>query len=97
MISFSFNLSNPFSSRWDNIYNRSAAFDRLHKTVEFEVYRDNTIVSISFRWSLMRDHAGMSLELGLLGYTVSAQYYDTRHWNEDEGRYYVYDSAGNAT
>ena len=96
MISFSFNLRNPFSDRWDNIFNRSWVFAR-HKAAEFEVYRDTTIVSASFRWSTRQDHAGMNVELGLLGYTVSLQYYDTRHWNEEEGRFYNYDSAGRAT
>ena len=97
MIHFSVGLRNPFSDRWDNVYNRSAVIDRLHKAVEFEVYRDTTIISFAFRWNIRQDHAGMNLELGLLGYTVSAQYYDTRHWNDEECRFYIYDKAGNAS
>ena len=96
MINIGFDLSNPFASRWDNIFNRSWIFAR-HKAAEFEVYRDTTIVSMSFRWSARQDHAGMNLELGLLGYTVSLQYYDTRHWNKEAGRFYNYDREGNAT
>lgn len=95
MINFSFGLNNPFSSRWDNIYNRSAVLGK--KAVEFEVYRDTTIVSCSFRWTVRQDHAGVNLELGLFGYTVSVQFYDTRHWNDDEGRWYVYGSDGKAS
>ncbi len=95
MINVSFGLRNPFSSRWDNIYNRSKVLGK--KAVEFEVYRDTTIVSFAFRWNIRQDHAGMNLELGLFGYTVSAQYYDTRHWNEEAGRFYIYDKAGNAS
>lgn len=95
MIYFNFGLSNPFCSRWDNVYNRSAVLGK--KAVEFEIYRDTTIVSFGFRWTTRQDHAGMNLELGLLGYTVSLQYYDTRHWNEEAGRFYNYDSAGNAS
>lgn len=95
MINFSFGLRNPFANRWDNIFNKSKQISK-HKFAEFEVYRDTTIVSISFRWTTRQDHAGMMLELGLLGYTVSGQYYDTRHWNEEEGRFYIYDKAGNA-
>ena len=94
MINFSFNLSNPFSSRWDNIYNRGVSFNKYHKAAEFEVYRDTTIVSLRFRWSARQSHAGMNLELGLFGYTVSAQYYDTRHWNEEAGRFYNYRDDG---
>jgi hypothetical protein len=96
MINFSFGLRNPFSDRWDNIYNRSA-LPFKHTGVEFEVYRDTTIISLSFRWTIRQDHAGMNLEIGLLGYTVSLQYYDTRHWNDEAGRFFNYDSAGNAS
>ena len=95
MINFSFGLRNPLSDRWDNIYNRSAVLGK--KAVEIEVYRDTTIVSFAFRWTIRQDHAGMSVDLGLFGYTVSAQYYDTRHWNEEAGRFYIYDKAGNAS
>jgi hypothetical protein len=97
MINFSFGLRNPFSNRWDNIYNRGTTFSKYHKAVEFEVYRDTTIVSLSFRWNIRQDHAGMSLDLGLFGYTVSAQYYDTRHWNDEEGRFCIYNYKGEAT
>ena len=96
MISFSLNLRNPFSDRWDNIYNRSAVIDRLHKAVEFEVYRDTTIISFAFRWTIRQSHAGMMLDIGLFGYTVSAQYYDTRHWNEEAGRFYIYEKDGSS-
>ena len=96
MINFNFGLRNPFSDRWDNIFNRSWVFAK-HKAAEFEVYCDTTVVSMSFRWTMRQDHAGMCLELGLLGYTVSLQYYDTRHWNEDEGRFYNYGPDGKAT
>jgi hypothetical protein len=95
MIHFSIGLLNPFSNRWDNIYNRSAVHG--NKAVEFEVYRDTTIISFAFRWNIRQDHAGMNLELGLFGYTVSVHYYDTRHWNEEAGRFYIYDKAGNAS
>lgn len=94
MIHFNFGLSNPFSSRWATVYYKVGTFAK-HKGGEIQITKDNTIVSISFRWSMWRDHAGMSLDIGLLGYTVSAQYYDTRHWNEEEGRYYIYDKNGN--
>lgn len=97
MINFNFGLSNPFSSRWDNVYSRSVAFDRLHKAVEFEVYRDTTIICLMFRLTARQDHGGVMLDIGLLGYSVSLHYYDTRHWNEDEGRYYNYDNAGKAS
>ena len=89
MINFNFLLRNPFSHRWDNIFNRSWILTK-HKAAEFEVYRDTTIVGFAFQWTIRQDHAGMGLDLGLCGYTISMQYYDTRHWNQEEGSYYKY-------
>lgn len=95
MIVFNFCLSNPFSNRWENLKSRAFRLSE-HKCIELEVYKDATIVSCMFRLTTRTDHAGLMIDLGLLGYSVSFQYYDTRHWNEDEGRYYIYDEAGNA-
>jgi hypothetical protein len=95
MIYFNFNLTNPFSHRWANI--KSLAFQvSKNKFIEIEAYKDNTIVSCTLRLTTRTDHAGLMLDLGLLGYTVSFNFYDTRHWNEEAGRYYIYDKAGKA-
>ena len=96
MIYLNFNLANPFSHRWANIWSRAYQLSK-HKFIELEAYKDNSIVSFTFRLTTRTDHAGLMLDIGFLGYTASFQYYDTRHWNEEEGRYYNYDSAGNAT
>lgn len=96
MIYFNFNLANPFSHRWENIKSRAYKLSR-HKYVELEVYKDNTIVSFTLRLTTRTDHAGLMLDVGLLGYTGSFNFYDTRHWNEEEGRYYIYDDAGYPT
>ena len=97
MIVFNFCLSNPFSNRWANIWNRAFELPIKHKFIELEAYKDATIVSFMLRLTTRTDHAGLMIDLGLLGYSVSFQYYDSRHWNDDEGRYYIYDNAGNAT
>ena len=34
---------------------------------------------VSVRWKT--DHAGISLWLGLLGFSVGVHFYDTRHWD----------------
>lgn len=96
MIHFNFGLSNPFTHRWTTVYYKDFLFAK-HKGGEIQVVKDNTIVSFAFRFSTRTDHAGVSLDLGLFGFSVMLQYYDTRHWNEKEGRYYIYDRAGNAT
>ena len=94
MISFSFRLMNPFSDRWETVYYKDGLLGK-HTGAEIQVIKDNTIVDLTFRWHTRQDHAGMSLDLGLFGYQVTMRYYDTRHWNDEAGRYYIYDKAGN--
>lgn len=95
MIYFNFNLSNPFSDRWANVCDKSWLLGK-HKGAEVQVVKDNNVINIAFRFTTRTDHAGAVLELGLLGYSIYLQYYDTRHWDDEKGRYYIYDSAGKA-
>jgi hypothetical protein len=95
MINFNIGLSNPFSHRWDTIYYKDHLFSK-HKSGEIQVIKDNTIISFGFRWATRCDHAGISIDIGLFGYTAMFHYNDTRHWNHEAGRYYAYDSAGQA-
>ena len=96
MINFNFELRNPFSNRFDTLYYKDAEFEN-NKFGEIQVMKDTNIVMFQVRFSTRCDHAGMELGIGLLGYSVRIQYCNTRHWNYDEGRYYVYDNEGNAT
>jgi hypothetical protein len=91
MINFSFGLSNPWCRRWANVWNRAYELPIKSKYLELEVYKDNTIVSFMFRLTTRQDHAGLMVDVGLLGYSASFQYYDIRHWNDGAGRYYIYD------
>ena len=91
MINFSFDLSNPWCNRWDNIWNKVYPTPHPSKYIELEVFKDNTIVSFMFRLSTRQSHAGLMIDVGLLGYTFSFQFYDIRHWNDESGRYYIYD------
>jgi hypothetical protein len=87
MISFNFNLANPWSNRFENVWNRCYSTPFENKYIELEVLRDATIVSFMFRLATRQDHGGLSLELGLLSYSFNFNFYDNRHWNYDEGRY----------
>jgi hypothetical protein len=95
MISFSFNLRNPFSDRWETVYHRSAMLGK-HTGAEIQVIKDTTIVDFGFRWTIRQDHAGVMLDFGLFGYSVMLHYYDTRHWNDEEGRFYIYEKDGSS-
>ena len=97
MISFSFNLRNPWGRRWKNVWNRAYELPIKNKFIELEVIKDTTILSFMFRFDTRTDHGGLYFDLGILGYSFSFNFYDCRHWNEEAGRYYIYDEAGNAT
>ena len=44
---------------------------------------------VSVRWKT--DHAGISVWLGLLGFSVEAHFYDTRHWDFNNNCWEYYD------
>ena len=90
MISFNFNIRNPWSNTFKNIGFIGYETVFKHKYIEIELYKDSSILSFSFNWSVRQDHAGIEFSLGLFGYTVRYQFYDNRHWNHKEGRWMFY-------
>lgn len=87
MISFNFNIRNPWSNRFENLWNRAYDTPFEHKFIELEVTRDFTLVSFMFNWTVRQSHAGLDLEVGLFGYNVHFNFYDNRHWNSETGKY----------
>jgi hypothetical protein len=96
MIYFGFNITNPWSQRWANVWSRAYELPIKHKFIELEVIKDTSLASFSFKLATRTDHSGLYMDLGLLGYSFSFNFYDGRHWNEEAGRYYIYDTAGNS-
>ena len=90
MIYLGFNIANPWSKRWTNVWNRVYATPHPSKYIELEVFEDNTIVSFSFKLATRTDHAGVNIDVGLLGYTFNFNFYDIRHWNSEQGRWMRY-------
>jgi hypothetical protein len=90
MISFNFNLSNPWSKRWKNVWSKTYNTPFEHKFLELEVIEDSSIVSLMFRLSTRQSHGGLNMELGLVGYSFNFNFYDNRHWNYELDRYYNY-------
>jgi hypothetical protein len=88
MISFSFNLINPWSKRWQNVWCRAYKTPFKNKFIELEILRDSTIISFMFRLSMRQSHGGLNMELGVLGYSVSFNFYDNRHWSYEYNRYF---------
>lgn len=90
MIRVELSVNNPFSDRWENLWSRSALIAQ-HKAVELEVLQDTNIINLEFMASFCTDHAGITLMIGLLGYTVHFSLRDTRHWDYDNRCWRVYD------
>ena len=91
MISFSFNIANPWSNKFKNIWSHTYDTPFKNKFLELELLEDTTIVSFMFRLSTRQSHSGLNMELGLLGYSFNFNFYDNRHWNYEANRYFKYD------
>lgn len=91
MINFDFNIRNPWYKTWsETLWSKVFDVPIKYKVLELEVYKDGTLFSLDFLWSIRRDHAGLDFEIGVFGYNFHFNFYDTRHWNDEEGRYYKY-------
>ena len=88
MIYLGFTLANPWwHDRFANLWHRHGRIGIPHKSWELELLRTDSMVNLSLDISWRRDHAGICLGLGLLGYEVYAQLRDDRHWDHTRGRW----------
>ena len=97
MIDFNFSIRNPFSNRFDTTFYKDGLLKGETKAWEVQCMKDSSIIEVGCSLSFRGDHAGISLRLGLLGRSIHVGLHDTRHWNHEENRWYVYDSAGKAS
>jgi|LauGreDrversion4_2_1035121.scaffolds.fasta_scaffold1170212_2 hypothetical protein len=86
MIHLSFNISNPWSNRWNTIWFKGGLLPK-QKAWEFNGYRTHQIIDINFSLTSKCDHAGLQILIGLIGYAVEFNIYDTRHWDRDKNGY----------
>lgn len=89
MISFSVNIRNPYSRQFKNLWNKMW-YVYTNKYAELEFYKDSSLLSVNFNWTIRQSHAGIDIEVGVLGYCVHFTVYDNRHWNYEEGRWMQY-------
>ena len=82
MINITLALTNPFSNRFDTLWEKSGRITK-HKVWEVEVLKTTSVAYIDLRITTRQSHAGVMLGLGLLGYEILVSLYDTRHWNGD--------------
>ena len=90
MIYINLSLKNPWSDRFEPVWSWNTKLTK-NKAVEIEVYRSNTVIEFEAKLRHREDHAGLTVGLGLLSYTLRAQFYDTRHWNYEKKAWQVYE------
>jgi hypothetical protein len=95
MINFSFTLSNPFYvlKRYKNIWVRNWRVAK-HTNFELELYKGYELLGFSLSLSAKRNHAGIFISVDLLGYTVSLDLHDTRHWDVDTKTWHTQNTTG---
>lgn len=91
MIYFNINLRNPkWWNRFKNIKCWTGKTPFKHKFWEVQITKDCELLRIEFEITTQQDHAGINIELGLLGYTVHFTVYDNRHWDHKNNCWTVY-------
>lgn len=90
MLSLNFNIRNPWSQKFNTLWCRAYSTPLAHKYIELEVYQDSSVLGFNINVTARQSHAGLDLDVGLLGYCVHFNLYDHRHWNSAAGRYYKY-------
>lgn len=88
MIHISVGLSNPWGIPFANLWNRSGALTK-NKSWEVELLKGRQIIGFEFSYTMRQSHAGLSLELALLGHSISFQIYDNRHWSYTNNKWEV--------
>ena len=91
MLNFSLKLLNPFCKEYfENIFCTAWQLSK-NKFLEFEItYFSKTIIDIDFSITTKCDHAGVSLEVGILCISMHINLYDSRHWNETTDAWKIY-------
>lgn len=92
MIRFNLVLQNLWSKEdFCDIWNKSGSFTK-HKHWELQLtkYTPEYIgLKLDTCWR-GRDHAGISVELMLIGYCFHVNIYDSRHWNYETNSWEIY-------
>jgi hypothetical protein len=78
MVNFNFSITNPWIQRWRFMFSKSGLLG-AHKAWEFNGYRTHHLIDIDFRLAFTGDHPGVFVMLGLVGYSLELNLYDTRH------------------
>lgn len=87
MINLKFELTNPFTDRFESLSAWSGKTPISNKFWELQTLKSDDVVSVSVQFTVRQDHAGLDIWLGLFGYSVNFVIYDNRHWNYEKEQY----------
>ena len=91
MIYFNINIRNPlWWDRFRNIKWWHGSTPFKNKYWEVQALKTDNLLRFEFGFTTRQDHAGVNLELGLLGYEMHFTFYDNRHWDEDNNCWQSY-------
>jgi hypothetical protein len=80
MIYFSFNIQNPRSNKFKNLFSKTGRLIK-NKFWEISLYKDPVLVRLTVEINFRKDHGGIDMEIGFMGYSIGLQIYDNRHWD----------------
>jgi hypothetical protein len=90
LIQCAVNLSLPWTDKFKSLGSIGGLLTQ-YKAWELEhYYYSRTLAEFEFSVTSKADHAGFRFTLGLLGYSISATIYDTRHWDRDSDSWEIY-------
>ena len=89
MIYLNLNIRNPWSNRFENVWNNAGSITK-NKSWGIEILKTENLVRVEFQYTVMQDHAGIQLELGLLGWEFHIGAHDNRHWDYENKCWIVY-------
>lgn len=91
MIYFNINIRNPWwTDRYANLWYKIGKTPLKNKYWEMQSIKTDNILRLEFSFTVREDHAGLNLEIGLLGYEIHFTLYDNRHWNYKLGTWQKY-------
>lgn len=92
MIYFNINIRNPYWwNRFKSIKSWAGSTPFEYKFWEVQIMKSAELFRIEFEWNIRQDHAGINLELGLLGYCATFGIHDSRHWDIETDNWVNYD------
>jgi hypothetical protein len=92
MISFHFRISNPFKDKFKTVFDKNYILSE-NKNLEVECYRNSSILTFSLDfYPIRRDHAGLDFSIGLFTWEISFNFYDKRHWDDENNKWEEYNN-----